>query len=82
MSAPIDVLWWELDQVAIALITCSLAFAMHSGMLTWGAVLLINYLYNRNKKDKPRGFLKHVIYIIGFIKLERYPEYFDQIFNE
>jgi type IV conjugative transfer system protein TraL len=82
MSSPIEVLWWEVDQVAIAVVSFTGTLLMKGGIVMWVGVLLINYFYNAAKRGKPRGFIKHIIYMFGFAKLENYPDYFEQKFHE
>lgn len=81
MSSPTQVLWWELDQVAIAALSFTAAI-LQGGIVMWIGFFLVNYFYGRTKKNKPRGFMKHTVYMFGFSKVENYPEYFQQEFNE
>ena len=82
MSSPIEVLWWEVDQVAIAVVSFTCTLLMKGGIVMWVGILLINYFFNAAKRNKPRGFIKHIIYMFGFAKLENYPDYFEQKFHE
>ena len=46
------------------------------------ALFFCPYLYSKAKKKYPRGFLKLVLYQMGFIKLNGYPNYFMKTFIE
>ncbi len=81
ISSPTQVLWWELDQLAIAALSFTIAL-LQGGLLMWVAFFLVQFLYARTKQNKPRGFLQHVIYMFGLSKINNYPEYFEQEFNE
>jgi type IV conjugative transfer system protein TraL len=81
MSSPTQVLWWELDQVAIAALSFTAAI-LEGGIVMWIGFFLVNYFYGRTKKNKPRGFMKHAVYMFGFSRVENYPEYFQQEFYE
>ena len=75
-----QVLWFETDEVGIIL-----AFgliAMVFGGVTWFFLIAGPWLYSRSKKKYPRGFLLHILYFIGVIQLEFYPDYFEDIFLE
>lgn len=82
MSLPIEVLWWEMDQVIIAALTLGGALLSRGGWIIWTIALLLNYFYSKMKANRPRGFIKHVLYVLGFVKMQCYPEYFEQKFIE
>ena len=81
MSSPTQVLWWEVDQLAIAALSFTAAL-LQGGILTWILFVVVQILYARIKRNRPRGFLQHLIYMFGLSKLNEYPEYFQQEFNE
>jgi len=80
LSRPFQVLWAELDELAIflALLTMALIY----GGWTWLLFVVGMYFYSRIKRRKPRGFLKHVLYVCGFIAMKNYPDYFQKEFHE
>ena len=80
LSKPIQVLWFETDELVLFVFTLTLALLY--GKLMWIVFLATQYFYTRTKRVKPRGFLKHIIYMIGFIKMNNYPEYFQREFHE
>jgi type IV conjugative transfer system protein TraL len=80
LSKPFQVLWFEVDELIIFLFTLTLALIY--GKVMWVAFLAIQYFYTRTKRKKPRGFLKHGLYMLGFIQMKNYPDYFQREFHE
>lgn len=80
LSRPFQVLWFEVDELAIFLFTLTVALVY--GGMAWIAFVAIQYFYTRTKRSKPRGFLKHVLYVCGFLQMKNYPGYFHQEFHE
>lgn len=80
LSRPFQVLWFEVDELAIFLFTLTIALVY--GGMAWIAFVAIQYFYTRTKRNKPRGFLKHVLYVCGFLQMKNYPGYFHQEFHE
>jgi len=80
LSRPFQVLWFEVDELAIFLFTLTIALVY--GGMAWIAFVAIQYFYTRTKRSKPRGFLKHVLYVCGFLQMKNYPGYFHQEFHE
>ena len=80
LHRPLQILWFELDEVIIF-------FACFSATMIYGRWLWLiwpvgQYAYSRTKRNNPRGFLKHVLYILGFVQMKGYPEYFQKEFHE
>jgi type IV conjugative transfer system protein TraL len=80
LSKPIQVLWFEIDELVIFLF--SLTLALIYGKFMWIIFIGIQYFYTRTKRKKPRGFLKHILYVLGFLQMKNYPEYFQREFHE
>ena len=80
LSRPFQVLWFEVDELAIFLFTLTIALVY--GGMAWIAFVAIQYFYTRTKRSKPRGFLKHILYVCGFLQMKNYPGYFHQEFHE
>jgi len=80
LSKPFQILWFEVDELVIFLFTLTLALIY--GKLMWIAFLATQYFYTRTKRIKPRGFLKHIFYMLGFLELKNYPEFFQREFHE
>ena len=80
LSKPIQVLWFETDELILFVFTLTLALIY--GKIMWLVFLVTQYFYTRTKRSKPRGFLKHILYMFGFIQMKKYPEYFQREFHE
>ncbi|WP_305045023.1 type IV conjugative transfer system protein TraL [Geoalkalibacter sp.] len=81
LSSPFQVLFWETDE--LLMIVMGLVIALLSDALwTWSLVIIIPVIYCRIKKDRPKGYLYHLLYFAGFIKMEGYPLYFDNTFQD
>ena len=80
LTQPFMILSFEPDEQMITL-TCVVV-----ALTVWGwAVLLpftVPYLYVKTKKKYPRGFIKHVFYILGFVRFEGYPTFHEREFLE
>jgi len=87
LSRPPKVLWWDMDVFLIFAVLFVLAMLLGFESLTGfiiGGVLavLAPYTYDHIKKKYPRGFLKYLMYILGLMKLDGYPDAFIQRFEE
>ena len=80
LSKPIQVLWFESDELILFVFTLTLALIY--GKIMWLVFLVTQYFYTRTKRLKPRGFLKHILYMFGLIQMKNYPEYFQREFHE
>jgi type IV conjugative transfer system protein TraL len=80
LSKPFQVLWFEVDELVLCLFFLTLALLY--GKLMWVVFLVSQYFYTKTKRSQARGFLKHVLYVFGLIKMKNYPDYFQQEFHE
>lgn len=80
LSSPYQILWFETDDLAIVMIFFLLALLF--GHIFWLMVLVGPYIYTKIKKRYPRGFLRHILYFLGLIKMKGYPSYFEKEFTE
>jgi len=80
LSSPIQVLWWEADDLGIIFICFTLALVF--GGPLWLLLVFGPMLYSRAKKKHSRGFLKHMLYFIGLKDLSPYPGPFERSFRE
>ncbi len=80
LSRPFQVLWFEVDELAI--FTFTLTVALIYGGLAWIVFVAIQYGYIRTKRSKPRGFLMHMLYASALLQMKNYPGYFEQEFHE
>lgn len=80
LSKPIQVLWFELDELIIFVFT--LTFALIYGGFMWLIFIAFQWFYTRTKRKNARGFLKHILYMFGLLEMKNYPEYFEKEFHE
>jgi type IV conjugative transfer system protein TraL len=80
LSNPIQMLWWEQDEVVVIMVT--LCGALFVGGWAWLALLVGPFSYSRFKKTYPKGFLKHLLFMVGLMKFEGYPTAFEKHFIE
>jgi type IV conjugative transfer system protein TraL len=80
LSNPIQMLWWEKDEVLLILSLFSGALLF--GGFMWLALFVIPFSYSRFKKNYPKGFLQHLLYFIGIMKFDGYPTAFEKHFIE
>lgn len=77
---PIQLLFFEADDVVAAGIGYLMGFFM--GGWFWFAILVLPVVYGFAKKGRPRGFLKHMVWAIGWAPMSGYPGFFDGEFFE
>lgn len=80
LSSPLQVLWFEPDELGIMLI--SFVLAMIYGGFFWILLVLAPWFYSKTKRKYPRGFLKHVLYFAGIAHVKGYPIFFEETFIE
>ena len=81
LNSPFTILWWEADEINVMMLCLGLAYVF-GGWPLWISVLVLPWMYRRQKKAYPRGFLKHVLYFVGLSHLKNYPGYFESSFYE
>ena len=81
LSAPIQILWWEEDQLVLFAVSY-ITGVYFSGGVGWILALLTHFMYPKYKRASPRGFLKHSFYFIGLARLRGYPSHFEKDFWE
>lgn len=80
LNSPLQVLWFEADQIAITMICFVLASVF--GGWVWTVLFAGPYVYTKAKRKYPQSFLKHMMYFSGVKTLPHYPAYFEQEFIE
>ena len=80
LSKPFQVLWFEVDELVLFLFFLTLSLLY--GKLMWLIFLVSQYSYTKTKRSQARGFLKHLLYVVGMVKMKNYPDYFQQEFGE
>ena len=81
LSKKFTAIWMEADELVILFIMIGFCLIGKS-IFMWIAAVFIQVLYISKKKNKSKGYFKHILYMLGFIKLNGYPEYFEQEFYE
>lgn len=80
LSAPLQVLFWDSDELCIIFVF--FIIAMIFGSVTWLLVVVGPWGYSHMKKKYPRGFVRHILYFTGLVKIENYPDFFEDVFIE
>lgn len=80
LSAPLQILWWEQDE--LFLIISLIYYAAIFSKLFWILVPTVPFWYIRAKRRNPKGFLGHLLYRWGLSKIEGCPTYFQKHFVE
>lgn len=80
LSAPFQILWWDVDTLGIMGVFIFLAFTVHG--IFWVLGPLVPYGYAKAKRRYPRGFLKHAFYFAGLSNIKGYPSFFEDRFVE
>jgi type IV conjugative transfer system protein TraL len=78
LSSPMQVLWFESDEIGVICVFGTIALIF--GGFTWLLIIAAPWYYSHIKKRYPRGFLRHVLYFVGIVRLDRYPDYFEETF--
>lgn len=80
LSAPVQVLWFETDELAIIILFFLLASIFH-GVL-WIFCIAGPFAYSSLKNRYPSSFLQHMLYFSGIKRLKNYPTSFANTFSE
>ena len=80
LSSPLQVLWFEADELGIILFFFVLGFLF--GNIYYLLMVAGPYAYSKIKKDYPTGFLQHCSYFTGLAKFDFYPDFFTRTFIE
>ncbi len=80
LSKPIQVLWFETDELVVFFFFFTLALIF--GKFMWIVLIVFQVFYTTTKRTKARGFLRHSLYMFGLLKMKNYPDYFEREFRE
>jgi type IV conjugative transfer system protein TraL len=72
LHLPVQILWFDMEDIGVILASYAIWMVMDSWWLL-PIVVLVPWMFKTMKADKPRGFLRHLLYAYGLQKLERYP---------
>jgi len=81
LKSPIQVLWFESDEIGIFFGFMGL-FLTYKSWPTFAVMIGMPWLYRWAKKRYPRGFFEHAKYQIGIVELTHYPLSFEREFYE
>jgi type IV conjugative transfer system protein TraL len=80
LSAPVQVLWFETDELAIIVLFFLLASIFHG--ILWVLCIVGPFCYSQMKAKYPSSFLQHMLYFSGIKTIKHYPNSFANTFNE
>jgi len=81
LHLPVQVLWFDMEDIAILLVSYSL-WMLFSSWYVVPVVIGFPYLFMKIKSSKPRGFLRHTLYQYGFASLKGYPPAMTERYEE
>ena len=79
LSAPLQVLFWDSDELCIIMMFFTIALIF--GSVTWLVVVVGPWGYTHVKRNTP-GVYAAILYFAGLVKFQKYPEYYENIFIE
>jgi hypothetical protein len=77
----LQILWFQVEDIAVIAVSYTLWLMLDSWRWIW-IVVALPWLVMTIKAEKPRGYLRHVLYGIGLQKLEHYPRPDIEVFHE
>lgn len=80
LHKPYQVLFFEVDELLALVLVFVLA--LFFGGIFWVLIIPFVYLLSYLKKRFPRGYIRHLFYALGLIKLKNLPTYFENEFFE
>lgn len=80
LHRPLQILFFEADDFFAFGLGYLAGFML--GGWAWSLILILPLAYRAAKKGRPRGFLKHLAWAIGWAPMPGYPTYFDSEFHE
>lgn len=72
LHLPIQILWFDVEDIAITLVAYMFWLIIDSIWIL-PMVGLAPYFFMKMKATKPRGWMRHMLYRSGFVKLKGYP---------
>jgi hypothetical protein len=81
LHLPPQILWFDTEDLA-AIAGCYLAWLMFSSWVILPFAVLVPFFFIRTKQRRPRGFLRHKLYSLGFASLKGYPPAHVRSFRE
>jgi hypothetical protein len=81
LTQPYQLLWFEPDDMTVMVLAYLMAM-IFGGWFWWLMLIVFPTVYSRLKRNHPRGFLRHSMYMLGWTRMEGYPQYFEDEFIE
>ncbi len=72
LHKPVQILWFDLEDLAL-MVVCYIFWLVVDEWWVLPLVVLVPYLFMGIKARKPRGYLRHLLYQLGFERLRGYP---------
>lgn len=80
LHRPVQLLWFEGDEIL------AIGMGYFAGVLfegyAWSAIVVLPWVYIRAKRRYPRGFLRHALYAMGFLRMDGVPSPYAHRFYE
>lgn len=80
LHRPFRIAWFESDELLLMVAMYILAVVYSIRLLL--ALPLVIYFYKKEKAKRPRGFMRHFLFNLGFIGIKGYPGAFSDRFEE
>ncbi len=71
LHKPLQILWFDANELMV--IVLGYLAAMSFGGLAWLLMIIVPSILIPFNRKKPRGYLLHLVYRMGFSKLQGYP---------
>jgi hypothetical protein len=72
LHLPVQIMWFDIEDV-ILIILCYSLWLILGNWMTLPFVVLVPYWFIAIKEGMPRGFIAHLLYEYGFLKMDVYP---------
>jgi type IV conjugative transfer system protein TraL len=73
LHQPVQILWWDGQEFIALWIMLIFVVIMKPPLWVWGLFLVGAYYFSGWSADKPRGYLLHLAYKFGFVRMRGYP---------
>jgi len=80
LHRPYQVLF--LDSEDLGIIFFFFLFAFLFGGIFWILFLVVPFMVLKKKRKSPRGYVKHLLYLLGLYDFKNCPSVFEKKFNE
>ena len=81
LSSPLQIFIFETDELGMVFFFLLLS-QMFSGWYMYLLLIIAPWVYKNMKRNHPRGFLRHLLYVVGIVQFKNCPNYFDKTFRE